>query len=89
MQKVKTSGKKKAEWLRMATDVEIQVGIGRFFGAKLRAGVLYAVYDQTRDRSALEEALKLYRQARAHWVNLAETAKNVYVHDITVGEHPG
>ena len=83
----RSTGKKKAEYLRMATDVTIQVGLGRFFGAKLRAGVLYAVFYQTGDRSALEEALKSYRLARAHWAGLAETARTVYVADISVGEH--
>ena len=63
-------------------------GLGRFFAAKFRAGVLYAIHERTGDRAALEEALKSYRAARAAWAGLAETAKGVYVPDITVGELP-
>ena len=52
---------------------------------KLRAGVLYALYERSRDRSALEEALKAYQTARAAWAQLAQRAEAVYVRDITFG----
>ena len=76
------------EQRRMAIDVAIQAGLGQFYGAKLRAAVLYRIHEQTGSRAALEEALKQYRQARAYWAELANRAKDVYVADITVGEHP-
>ncbi len=75
------------EFRRLAADVGIQAGIGRFFGAKLRSGVLYAIHERTGDRAALEEALKAYRSARETWAQFAALAKRVYVPDITVGEH--
>jgi hypothetical protein len=74
------------EWRRLATDVAMQVDLGRFFGAKLRSGVLFAIFERCRDRTALEEALKLYRGARTIWAGLAERARKVYRPDITVGE---
>lgn len=73
---------------RMDVDIAIQSGLGRFFAAKFRAGVLYSIHERTGDRAALEEALKAYRGARAAWAGLAERAKGVYVADITVGELP-
>jgi hypothetical protein len=73
------------ECRRLEVDVSIQIGLGRFFGAKFRSGVLYAIFDQTGDRTALEEALKAYRRARAAWLDLANAAKGVYQSDITVG----
>ncbi|HSU56011.1 MAG TPA: hypothetical protein VLT36_18285 [Candidatus Dormibacteraeota bacterium] len=76
------------EFRRMAVDVKIQIGLGRFFGAKFRAGVLYALYEQTGDRTALSEAIKAYRRARDAWAELAESAQNVYQRDVTVGELP-
>ena len=72
----------------MDIDVAIQSGLGIFFAAKFRAGVLYAIHERTGDRAALDEALKFYRTARAAWAGLAEKAKGVYVPDITVGELP-
>jgi hypothetical protein len=71
---------------RMAVDVTIQIGLGRFFGAKFRAGVLYAIFEQSGDCTALELAVKMYQKARGHWANLANSARNIYLHDITVGE---
>ena len=73
---------------RVDIDVAIQSGLGRFFAAKFRAGVLYGIHARTGDRAALEEAIKSYRAARAAWAGLAETAQGVYVSDITVGELP-
>ncbi len=73
---------------RVDIDVAIQSGLGRFFAAKFRAGVLYAIHERTGDREALEQALRCYRAARAAWAGLAETATGVYVPDITVGELP-
>ncbi len=75
------------EYRRIAADIAIQAGLGRFFAAKLRAGVLYGIFERTGDRSALTEALNAYRRARAAWADLATRAK-IYQPDITVGEHP-
>jgi hypothetical protein len=83
-----TRRKDRPEYRRMAIDVSIQCGIGQFFGAKFRAGVLYRIYEKTGDRTALEEAIDQYSRARHAWVELANRAKGVYMTDITVGEHP-
>ncbi len=70
---------------RMAFDVEIQCGLGRFFAEKFRAGTLFAIYERTRCRPALDEALKAYRRARSAWAELAEEAAAVYQRDVTFG----
>jgi hypothetical protein len=64
----------------------LQAGLGRFFAAKFRAGVLYELHARTNDRAALEQAIRLYRAARASWEQFAKLAKDEYVDDITVGE---
>src|SRR5258706_3017621 len=78
---------KKPEYRRIAEDVAIQAGLGRFFGVKFRSGALYRIFERTGSRAALDESLKAYRAARASWAELANRAKSVYVADITVGEH--
>ena len=72
----------------MNIDVLMQAGLGHFWGAKFRAGILYGIYERTGDRTALEEAAKIYKKARDYWSEVAETAKNVYLLDITVGGEP-
>jgi len=74
-----------AEFRRLEVDVAIQAGLGRFFASKFRAGVLYAIYEQTGHRPALVAAVKAQHAAREAWADLAETAKDPYVHDITYG----
>ncbi|QOY90218.1 twin-arginine translocation signal domain-containing protein [Paludibaculum fermentans] len=81
-----SSGKDRPEYRRAAIDVDLMVGLGRFFGAKFRAGVLYRIFEQTGDRIALEQCLRMYRAARAAFATVAERGKGVYVPDITVGE---
>jgi hypothetical protein len=78
-------GRQSPEYRRLAVDVAIQIGLGRFFDGKLRAGVCYALYVRTGERSALDEALHAYRAARSAWSELAQRARGVYVRDITFG----
>ncbi|MGA2149743.1 MAG: glycoside hydrolase family 20 zincin-like fold domain-containing protein [Bryobacteraceae bacterium] len=74
------------EFRRAAIDVAIAAGLGRFFAAKFRSGVLYAIHERTGDRRALEEALKAYRAARFTWAELARRAKGVYAADLSVSD---
>jgi hypothetical protein len=78
--------KDRPEYRRLTIDVAVAAGLGRFFGAKFRAGVLYRIFDRTGDRAALEEASKAYRAARTAWADIAARTRGVYVDDITVGE---
>jgi len=71
---------------RAAIDVEIQIGLGRFFAAKFRGGVFYSMHEQTGDRRALEQALDFYRRARTAWTQLADRAKGVYAADLSAGD---
>ena len=73
------------EFRRLAIDVAIQASTGRFFAAKLRSGVFYAVYDQTGDRTALDHAIRSYREARIVWTEIVQRTKPVYRPDITYG----
>ena len=70
---------------RVAVDVAIAAGIGRFFARKLRAGVLYRVYDQTGDARARDAALVQYREARRAWAEFALGPAQAYVADVTFG----
>jgi hypothetical protein len=71
---------------RFAVDVQVQIDLGRFFGWKLRSAVLYALYDRTGERSALEAAIQAYRSARQAWTRIAAVTAGVYVSDVTYGE---
>jgi hypothetical protein len=73
------------EFRRLALDVTIQSGLGKFFAAKFRAGVLYGLYQQSHYEPALKAALKENRAARAAWAEVADAAKGIYAPDITFG----
>lgn len=74
------------EYRRIAVDIAIQRGLGTFFAARFRSGVLFAIYEQTQDARALRASIEHYKLARTAWVQLANTAKGVYMSDITLGE---
>jgi hypothetical protein len=71
---------------RIAIDVEMQLGLGRFFAAKFRSGVLYSIFERSSDRRALEEALRTYRVARGSWAQLIATSKGVYAPDLSASD---
>lgn len=73
---------------RLAIDVSAQIGLGRFFAQKLRAGVAYELYDLTGDRAILERAVRHYRLARDAWMQVAQATDSAYVDDITYGLTP-
>ena len=83
-----SAAKGSSAFRRVAADVKIQIGLGQFFAAKLRSGTLYAIHEQSGDRTALEESLKAYRRAREIWSQFAHEASSVYVPDITYGPRP-
>jgi hypothetical protein len=74
------------DFLRLAIDAHMQAGLGSFFAAKLRSGVLCALFDRTGDRAALLTALKLYRRARGYWAAVAARAHGVYGPDLSVSD---
>ncbi len=74
------------ETRRLVIDVQTQAGLGRFFAAKFRAGVLFAIHEYTSDRRALDEALVKYRLARAEWAALSERLRNIYAPDLSVSD---
>jgi hypothetical protein len=73
------------EFRRLAADVTIQAGLGKFFAAKFRAGALYAIYQRSQYPPALEAALKTNRAARGVWAEFAGGAKGIYRDDVTFG----
>ena len=73
---------------RLAIDAAIQNGIGRFFAAKFRAGVRFAVYARTADPAARAGALREYKAARAAWQGVVGRAKGVYRADLSFGYAP-
>lgn len=73
---------------RMQEDVLIQNGLGQFFAAKLRSGVLFEIYQQTGDADAGKLALEQYRKAHDCWAAMAQRAQTIYRSNITYGDVP-
>ena len=83
-----SSSRTSPEFRRIEEDVLIQNGLGAFFAAKLRSGVLYEIFQHTGNADAGKLALDRYRKARAAWAAMAERANRVYVADVSYGRIP-
>jgi hypothetical protein len=70
---------------RVAIDGAIAAGVGRFFACKLRASVLFGIFDRTGDARPRAAALAQYRSARAAWAELALGPAQAYAADVTFG----
>ena len=55
-------GKERPEFRRMSIDIAITVGLGRFFASKFRSGVLFGIFEQSGDYSALEGIIELLQK---------------------------
>ena len=86
--RVQVLSRRSAEFCRMEEDILIQNGLGRFFAAKLRSGVLFEIYKQAGSQDAGKLALIAYLKAREAWATMAERANRVYRPDITYGDIP-
>jgi hypothetical protein len=73
---------------RVAIDCAIAAGIGRFFARKLRASVLFGIFDRTGEVRARDEAINHYRRAFRVWAEFAAGAAAAYVRDLTFGFDP-
>jgi len=87
-QSLASRGQPTPELRRFEEDIRIQIGLGEFFAAKLRSGVLYDIYKRTGDGAALQEAVTSYRKARSAWSAMANRAGTVYRSDVTFGWTP-
>ncbi|HEU5316633.1 MAG TPA: hypothetical protein VFX49_11025 [Chloroflexota bacterium] len=72
---------------RLAHDVRIVCGVGRFYAAKLRAAVAYALHTRRADPGLLAEGVRHYEAAIAAWTEAADAA-SVYVDDLSFGPEP-
>jgi hypothetical protein len=71
---------------RMAIDVNVVAGLGRFFAHKIRASAFWAIYDRGgHARDALDAAIKEYSAARDVWTQIVEQTRGVYANDVSYG----
>jgi hypothetical protein len=82
-------GKSTPEFRRWEEDILIQIGLGRFFSAKMQSAVAFEIFLNTGDKAAARTAVAKYTQARDAWATMAKRAATVYKPDLGYGEIPG
>ena len=74
------------DFRRFYYDIQIQCGIARFFADKMRAAVLWHIFESSGDPEALVEGILYYTKGRDAWAKMAEEVKSVYSDDLTFGQ---
>jgi hypothetical protein len=72
--------------MRLVIDIEIQASLARFFAAKFRAGVLYALFERTGNWPAIRDCVAQYYVALGHWNSIVTRARGVYAGDLSVSD---
>ncbi|HEY0281950.1 MAG TPA: hypothetical protein VGC27_04940, partial [Rhizomicrobium sp.] len=72
--------------MRLAIDIEVQALLGRFFAAKMRSGVLFAIHERSNDARALHQSLLQYYEARNQWASIIKRTRGVYASDLAVSD---
>lgn len=73
---------------RLEIDVRAQLGLGRFFAAKMRSAVAWSLYQADKKPEDLGDALFHARAAREAWKGIVTVTKGAYLRDIAFGERP-
>jgi hypothetical protein len=74
-----------AAYRRFAIDAAVNADLGRFFAAKLRAAVLFALFERNADQWLLAEAIGSYTAARQAWQRIVDSTTGVYMDDVSYG----
>ena len=77
----------KPNFRRVEEDVLIQIGMAKFFAAKLRSAVLWRVFSVSGNKEAGKLAVEKYTEGLNAWKTMAERAKSIYIGNITYGVH--
>lgn len=77
---------KSIEHARLAVDAEMLAYLGRFFAAKLRAGVAMALFERNQERNTLAATIAEYKKARAVWTKIVARAHGVYADDLSISD---
>jgi hypothetical protein len=71
---------------RLAIDITVQALLGRFYAAKLRAGVLMALYERSGDATALKGCQAQYREAVVQWQKIVAKTHGIYASDLGISD---
>ncbi|HVX43163.1 MAG TPA: hypothetical protein VHC49_04740 [Mycobacteriales bacterium] len=83
--KERSDDPKEPVFRRFAVDVAAQAGLGRFFAGKYRAGLAWALHQQTGDPGQLAEAIEQLQAARDAWAAIVAVTQDAYRTDLVFG----
>lgn len=74
-----------AEFVVTMVDLRVLANLARYHARRAYAGVAYALFTQSGDLNALDDALAYEEEAVAAWCHLVEAVGDVYTDDLKMG----
>lgn len=77
--------KKNREFVATMIDMRVLAHLASYHAKRLRAGLSYALFQETGDLHAMDDALEREREAITEWRNIVELTDGVYPDNIIMG----
>lgn len=77
--------KNNKEYLSTVTDLRILAQLARYHATRIHAALNYALFKETRDGNALNDAISAEEKAIEEWRKLVAAAGDVYHYDLAMG----
>ena len=79
--------KKKGEpkFKRLEIDLQILIGLGKFFSYKIKSSCYWELFRKTKKYSIGLASIKFYQKSFSEWKTISDVSKNYYLPDLTYG----
>ena len=81
----KIKNKNDPEFLRLEIDINILIGIGKFFSYKIKSACYWELYIKEKKFNLGYQSLQLYKKSYSAWSKIAKISKKFYLEDLTYG----
>ena len=81
----KIKNKNDPEFLRLEIDINILIGIGKFFSYKIKSACYWELYIKEKKFNLGYQSLQFYKKSYSAWSKIAKISKKFYLEDLTYG----
>ena len=81
----KITNKNDPEFLRLEIDINILIGIGKFFSYKIKSACYWELYIKEKKFNLGYQSLQFYKKSYSAWSKIAKISKKFYLEDLTYG----
>tara|TARA_B100001123_G_scaffold239728_1_gene268240 strand:- start:209 stop:1045 length:837 start_codon:yes stop_codon:yes gene_type:complete len=81
----KYKNKEEPNFKRLLIDLQILIGLGKFFSYKIKSSCYWELFLKTKKHNLGLTSIKLYQKCFSEWATISDISKNYYLPDLTYG----